>query len=279
MYRVRPIGRIATSPFSTVFQILRIGVPGMVRAEGVGSEPNIHDKSAPSQFFPITYDPAFRRPPILDAGKCGYTHAQPPHLHFSWRSVRTALPRDRDYLPPEVTRALTRGRIPSTSLSVYVREVGRDEPIVSFNSEVPRNPASTMKVLTTYAALELLGPAYTWRTRAYATTPVSGQVLEGDLWLVGGGDPFMTSERWWSFVNGLRQTGLVAHRGRRRDRQHAVRSAGRGSRRVRQPAVPNLQRPARRAAGQFPDHRAQRRAGSGLAAAYAPRRSRRPRTS
>ena len=36
-----------------------------------------------------------------------------------------ALPRDRDYLPPEVTQALTRGRIPATSLSVYVREVGR----------------------------------------------------------------------------------------------------------------------------------------------------------
>jgi len=120
-----------------------------------------------------------------------------------------ALPRDRDYLPPEVTRALTRGRIPETNLSVYVREVGRDEPIVSLNSEVPRNPASTMKVLTTYAALEILGPAYTWRTRAYASGPVTNQVLEGDLWLVGGGDPFMISERWWSFVNGLRQTGVA----------------------------------------------------------------------
>ena len=120
-----------------------------------------------------------------------------------------ALPRDRDYLPPDVTQALTRGRIPSTSLSVYVREVGRDEPIVSFNSEVPRNPASTMKVLTTYAALEILGPAYTWQTRAYAGGPVTNQVLEGDLWLVGGGDPFMISERWWSFVNGLRQTGIT----------------------------------------------------------------------
>jgi len=119
------------------------------------------------------------------------------------------LPRDRDYLPPEVTRALTRGRIPETNLSVYVREVGRDEPIVSLNSEVPRNPASTMKVLTTYAALEILGPAYTWRTRAYASGPVTNQVLEGDLWLVGGGDPFMISERWWSFVNGLRQTGVA----------------------------------------------------------------------
>jgi len=120
-----------------------------------------------------------------------------------------ALPRDRDYLPPEVTRALTRGRIPETNLSVYVREVGRDEPIVSLNSEVPRNPASTMKVLTTYAALEILGPAYTWRTRAYASGPVTNQLLEGDLWLVGGGDPFMISERWWSFVNGLRQTGVA----------------------------------------------------------------------
>jgi serine-type D-Ala-D-Ala carboxypeptidase/endopeptidase (penicillin-binding protein 4) len=119
-----------------------------------------------------------------------------------------ALPRDRDYLPPEVAQALARGRITSTSLSIYVREIGREDPIVSFNSEVPRNPASTMKVLTTYAALELLGPAYTWRTRAYGTGRVAGQVLEGDLWLVGGGDPFMTSERWWSFVNGLRQTGI-----------------------------------------------------------------------
>ncbi len=119
------------------------------------------------------------------------------------------LARDRNYLPPEVTQALTRGRIPASHLSAYVREVGREEPIVSFNSAVPRNPASTMKVLTTYAALELLGPAYTWRTRAYAGGPVSGQVLEGDLWLVGGGDPFMTSERWWGFVNSLRQTGIT----------------------------------------------------------------------
>ncbi|MCM2313035.1 MAG: D-alanyl-D-alanine carboxypeptidase, partial [Steroidobacteraceae bacterium] len=72
--------------------------------------------------------------------------------------------RDRPYLPPEVERVLTQRRIPGTSLSVLVREVGRDEPLVSYNAAVPRNPASTMKVLTTYAALEMLGPAYAWRT-------------------------------------------------------------------------------------------------------------------
>jgi len=89
-----------------------------------------------------------------------------------------------------------------------VREIGRDEPLVSYNAEVPRNPASTMKVLTTYAALELLGPAYTWRTRAWAAGPVQDLVLDGDLVLEGGGDPFMTADRWWGFVNGLRQVGI-----------------------------------------------------------------------
>ncbi len=53
---------------------------------------------------------------------------------------------------------MKRQKVPGTSLSVFVREVGRDEPLVSFNSTVPRNPASTMKVVTTYSALESLGP-------------------------------------------------------------------------------------------------------------------------
>jgi D-alanyl-D-alanine carboxypeptidase/D-alanyl-D-alanine-endopeptidase (penicillin-binding protein 4) len=119
-----------------------------------------------------------------------------------------AAARDKPYLPPEVEQVLARRKLPSTSLSVYVREVDREEPVVSFNSTVSRNPASTMKVLTTFAALETLGPAYTWRTRAYATGAVRDQALEGDLVLVGGGDPFMTAERWWSFVNGLRQAGI-----------------------------------------------------------------------
>jgi D-alanyl-D-alanine carboxypeptidase/D-alanyl-D-alanine-endopeptidase (penicillin-binding protein 4) len=119
-----------------------------------------------------------------------------------------AFARDKPYLPPEVEQTLARYRIPGTSLSVFVREVGRDEPVVSYNSTVPRNPASTMKVITTYAALEALGPAYTWRTRAYATGPIRDQVLQGNLVLVGGGDPYMTAERWWSFVSGLRQAGV-----------------------------------------------------------------------
>jgi D-alanyl-D-alanine carboxypeptidase/D-alanyl-D-alanine-endopeptidase (penicillin-binding protein 4) len=122
--------------------------------------------------------------------------------------VQPLAAQDEARLPVEVQRVLTERRVPESSLSVYVREVAAPAPLVSHNATVPRNPASTMKVLTTYAALELLGPAYTWRTRAWAAGPVRNQVLDGDLVLEGGGDPFMTADRWWGFVNGLRQAGI-----------------------------------------------------------------------
>ena len=59
--------------------------------------------------------------------------------------------------------------------------------------------------MTTYAALDMLGPAFLWQTRAW--------VRDGDLILQGGGDPYMTLERWWSFVQGLRAQGLQSIRG------------------------------------------------------------------
>jgi len=111
-------------------------------------------------------------------------------------------------LPVEVAQVLAARHIPLSSLSVVVREIGTDEPLVSHYPDTPRNPASTMKVLTTWAALELLGPAYTWHTRAWATGPVRNGVLDGQLVIEGGGDPFMTADRWWGFVNSLRLAGV-----------------------------------------------------------------------
>jgi D-alanyl-D-alanine carboxypeptidase/D-alanyl-D-alanine-endopeptidase (penicillin-binding protein 4) len=118
------------------------------------------------------------------------------------------LPARATDLPPDVVRLLAQKRVPDASVSVYVRELGQSEPVLAHNADVARNPASTMKVLTTYAALELLGPAYTWRTRAHAVGTVRDLVLEGSLVIEGGGDPFMTADRWWGFVNGLRQSGI-----------------------------------------------------------------------
>jgi len=130
--------------------------------------------------------------------------------NLPWLCVALSLAAGGDALalPQEVERALAERRVPAASLSVFVQEIGAPAPLVSHHAAIPRNPASTMKVLTTYAALELLGPAHTWHTKAHATGPVRDQVLDGNLVIEGGGDPFMTADRWWGFVNALRQAGI-----------------------------------------------------------------------
>ena len=70
------------------------------------------------------------------------------------------------------------------------------------------NPASTMKLLTTYAALEILGPAYQWHTDVYAASHPHGGRLDGDLILRGSGDPSLVIERFWVLVHRLRGLGL-----------------------------------------------------------------------
>jgi D-alanyl-D-alanine carboxypeptidase/D-alanyl-D-alanine-endopeptidase (penicillin-binding protein 4) len=67
--------------------------------------------------------------------------------------------------------------------------------------------------VTTFAALELLGPDYRWKTEAYADGPLAAGVLDGNLVLKGYGDPKITIEQVQSFVAALRATGLATIRG------------------------------------------------------------------
>jgi D-alanyl-D-alanine carboxypeptidase/D-alanyl-D-alanine-endopeptidase (penicillin-binding protein 4) len=114
-----------------------------------------------------------------------------------------------DSLPPSVARAMQSARIPARDVSIYVRDANTNEVVLAHGADVARSPASTIKVLTTFAALDMLGPGFTWKTRVYIDGQLSNGTLRGDLVLVGGGDPYMTSERWWSFVQNLRERGLA----------------------------------------------------------------------
>ena len=116
-------------------------------------------------------------------------------------------------LPVEVAQVLKRHGLSVQGLSVYVHEVGQSEPVLTVSADAPRNPASTMKLLTTLVALEELGPAYTWKTEAYASAPVREGVLDGDLYIKGYGDPYLVIEHFWRFLRALRKGGLTEIRG------------------------------------------------------------------
>ncbi|HHC74951.1 MAG TPA: D-alanyl-D-alanine carboxypeptidase/D-alanyl-D-alanine-endopeptidase, partial [Thiothrix sp.] len=111
-------------------------------------------------------------------------------------------------LPQPIQRLLKRYKINPDNLSVYVKEIYATEPLISHHIDRPRNPASTMKLVTTYAALRALGPAYQWQTEAWRRGTIRDGVLDGDLILKGYGDPFLVHERYWKFIHDLKSKGL-----------------------------------------------------------------------
>ncbi|MCC7326614.1 MAG: D-alanyl-D-alanine carboxypeptidase/D-alanyl-D-alanine-endopeptidase [Burkholderiales bacterium] len=112
-------------------------------------------------------------------------------------------------LPGGVARAFHDTGIPLSSVAVVVRESGHPQPLFTHDAERPLNPASVMKLVTTFAALELLGRDYRWKTEAYLDgTLGSTGTLAGNLVLKGNGDPKITIEQWQAFMADLRRRGL-----------------------------------------------------------------------
>jgi D-alanyl-D-alanine carboxypeptidase/D-alanyl-D-alanine-endopeptidase (penicillin-binding protein 4) len=103
-------------------------------------------------------------------------------------------------VPARITDLIASQRLPSSAVSFVVIDAESGRIVMSHNPDTPRSPASTIKTVTTFAALDMLGPTFVWQTRALTH--------DGDLFLRGGGDPYLTVERWWSFVQGLRAAGL-----------------------------------------------------------------------
>jgi D-alanyl-D-alanine carboxypeptidase/D-alanyl-D-alanine-endopeptidase (penicillin-binding protein 4) len=119
-----------------------------------------------------------------------------------------APPLAAETLPRQVAAALSTHRLDGSGLSVFVQGVDAEEPLLAFNDRVLRSPASVIKLLTTYAALDILGPAHTWQTEVLVTGPVRNGRLEGDLVLRGGGDPGLSTERFWTLLREIRARGI-----------------------------------------------------------------------
>ena len=111
-------------------------------------------------------------------------------------------------LSPKVQQALKTNKLQNDALSLVMIPLdGPGTPTV-FNADVSMNPASTMKLVTTYAALEMLGPTHQWKTEFYTDGTLSNGILQGNLYLKGGGDPKLNMEKLWLLMRDLRANGV-----------------------------------------------------------------------
>jgi len=116
-------------------------------------------------------------------------------------------------LPKPVAQALAKAQVPPSAVSLLVLDLGSGQRRLAHRAAEPMNPASVTKLVTTAAALDLLGPAHTWTTTVLADGALQAGVLKGHLVLRGGGDPKLVVERLQALLAQVRASGVQAIEG------------------------------------------------------------------
>lgn len=111
-------------------------------------------------------------------------------------------------LPAAVANAIRASGLPPKSFGLYAQEVIGERTAFALNAEQPYTMASTTKIVTSLAALDLLGPYYRWRTSAFALGTLAEGKLVGDLLIVGGGNAQLTSQGLAAWFKRMHEQGL-----------------------------------------------------------------------
>lgn len=117
-------------------------------------------------------------------------------------------------LPPAIEKALAKAQVPREAVAMLVVDAsGRQPPRLTWRSDVPMNPASVMKLVTTYSALDTLGPDFTWKTKVTLDGSLNSGLLNGNMIVQGGGDPKLVVERLQALLMQVQSSGARAIRG------------------------------------------------------------------
>ena len=116
-------------------------------------------------------------------------------------------------LPPALSASLQSRGLPDSAVGLIVQRVSDGATVLAHGADQSLQPASTMKVLTGWAALERLGPAYRGRTELRSIVPVANGVLNGDLTLRGLGDLDLDWRAFERMLQRVRHAGLREIRG------------------------------------------------------------------
>ena len=132
--------------------------------------------------------------------------ALPKRTHAVYKSYNTPAVFNR--LPLDIVSKLRSKGIGEYGVSAYVRDVNSARPLLAYQDKTARVPASVMKLITSYAALGVLGPNYRWPLDVYTRGPIRNGTLQGDLYIKGYGSPEFNTEELRNVLRGIRQKGI-----------------------------------------------------------------------
>lgn len=129
---------------------------------------------------------------------------------FAWIALGggSAAAQTVEQLGEELSTILSDKDMRKAIVGASVVDIETGESIYGMRAGDPFVPASTMKVLTAAAALDALGPSYSFSTDIYTDGEIEGTTLQGDLYLVGHADPTLVYERLWALLRDVRMDGV-----------------------------------------------------------------------
>ena len=102
----------------------------------------------------------------------------------------------------------------TTQLGIHILDLHTGQELYALNPRQRMRPASTEKVVTAIAALDILGPSYTLDTQLLTTAAVKGHTLQGDIYIKGVMDPLLTVNDLRTLANQLKAAGITQIQGR-----------------------------------------------------------------
>jgi D-alanyl-D-alanine carboxypeptidase/D-alanyl-D-alanine-endopeptidase (penicillin-binding protein 4) len=111
--------------------------------------------------------------------------------------------------PPALDRLLPQYEFADADVGCLLFDPANGHVLEAHRPDEPRIPASTTKVTTLIAALQILGTDYRFQTSLFATGEVKSGILHGSLYLHGGGDPTLTTDDLLEFISALRRAGIT----------------------------------------------------------------------
>ncbi len=124
-------------------------------------------------------------------------------------STSDAAPAPAPELSARIDLALAQPFLAEAQVGVSVLDLETGELLFQRGDTLPLNPASNAKLVTTAAALSLLGPAHRYSTALYREDgALSGTTIKGDVYLQGSGDPALVTSDLYALASTLRARGI-----------------------------------------------------------------------